>query len=217
MSKKIMLLALVAVSAAMCAMPAVASANFNHLSAGGAFIVHGPAGNFNTVEGKTIACKTTTGEGSFATTTTGIMKLVFHGCGTVVLGFTFNCTTAGLPTGTIETTQLGIHLVTIDNSDKSPGVLITPAAGEQFAHVECAGQAQTWTGNGIVGTVTSPNCGGTSNTATVDFNPLNNEHGKQEHRLVTGTSYGLLWSGIEAAFDTHATFTFEGARTLVCT
>jgi hypothetical protein len=119
------------------------------------------------------------------------MKLLFHKCTTVLLGFTFNCTTPGQPTGTIATSTLGVHLVTIDNSGNSPGVLVTPPAGGQFAHFECAGQTFTVTGNGIIGTVTSPKCGGSSTTATVDFNRFNNEHGRQEHRSVTGVAYGF--------------------------
>lgn len=219
MSKKMILLALAAVSAAMFALPAVASATPNHLNATSTFTVHGPEGNLSTTDGKTVTCTTTTGSGNFSTTTGGSLNLIFHGCSTVVLGFKVSCTStepAGGTSGTIKTTTLGFDLITPDAGGN--GILVTPPASAAFAHFACAGVNFTVEGNGIIGTLLSPACNASSTTATVDFNRAAGiQHGHQEHRLYTGTSYDLTSGGSTAAMDTHATITFPAARTLVCT
>ncbi len=220
MSKKIMLLALAAVSAAMFALPAVASATPNHIDKVTTFSIHGGEGNLSTTDGKTVTCTTTTGNGTFITTTVGTMNLTFHGCSTVVLGFKVNCTStnpAGGTTGTIKTTPLGVDLITIDGGGN--GVLVTPPPSAAFAHFACAGVNFTVEGNGVIGTLTSPACDGSSDTATVDFNRAAGiQHGHQEHRFYTGVSYDLNSGGSTAAMDTHATITFtEKPRKLECT
>jgi hypothetical protein len=215
MSKKMMLLALAAVSAAMFAMPAVASATFNHLDKTSTFKVHGPAGHLSTTQNEeTVHCTTTTGEGTFTTTTTATMELVFHGCNTTVFGFKFNCTSPEQPTGTIATTPMEADLIELDAGGN--GIRVRhDGARTALAHFECAGQQKTVAGS-VIGTLIEPDCNVASNTATVDFN-WTGVHGKQEHKLWTNNSYNLTSNGIEAAMNTHATITFPAARTLTCT
>jgi hypothetical protein len=213
MSKKMMLLALAAVSAAMVAMPAAASATYNHLHGTPAFTWHGPAGSWSTVGGETFKCKTTSGQGAFNTTTTGSMDLSFHGCSTTVFGFTFSCTTEGQPTGTIVTAPLEFDLIRIDGGGN--GIRLKPTApSTAVAHFGCAGVQKTL-GGSIIGTLTSPGCDVQSNTATVDFNV--SQHGVQEHRKWTGNDYNLISNGVMQAWDTHATIVFSSAQTVTCT
>jgi hypothetical protein len=226
MSKKMMLLALAAVSAAMFAMPAVASATPNHISATTAFTVHGPAGALNTTteSTKTVTCTTMTGSGAFTTTTGGTLSLTWHGCQTLVFGFPVSCTStspAGGSSGTITTTPLTFDLITTDKKEagvEPNGILVTPPAGGQFAHFECAGVQTTVEGPGIIGTITKPCVDpNPTNKAVLHFNPVS-AHGEQEHRLYTGNAYHLKSNGETAAMNQTADITFtSGARSLVCT
>jgi len=222
MNKRMMLLALAAVSAAVFALPAVASATSNHINqAPIAFTVHGGAGNLSTTSGSTINCGTTTGTGNFTTTTSGTLNLTFgpH-CTTTVFGVSVTCTSTSPeePSGSISTTPLTFHLIKLDTGGN--GILVTPPAGGAFAHFNCAGVQQTVEGNGVIGTITAPGCGVLSKTATIDFNRKSGiTHGHQEHTVWTGKTYDLTKEGSTAAMDTHATITYAGgaSRSLVCT
>jgi hypothetical protein len=86
MNKKLMLLALAVVSAAMLAIPAVASAEVAHISSVGKFTLTSEGGN-SIKEEETVnpffTCKTIMGTGEFTTTTTGKLQLLLHGCADV--------------------------------------------------------------------------------------------------------------------------------------
>jgi hypothetical protein len=204
--KKIMLLALVAVSA-MLVVPTFASANPPvHVSATGSFTVHGGASKLQRTSGGGTEGKTVTGNGTFETTTTGTVELTFSEV-TSEFGACSN----------VKTTKLPFHLVTLDNG--SPGILIT-SLNNHFATFTCAGFVPVVVnGNGILGTITSPACGGTSNKATLSFKP--SIPGHQQHSTLTGVKYGLtssiLGSVSPSSMDATATVTFPANRTLTCT
>jgi hypothetical protein len=184
--KKLMLGALAALCA-MLALPAFASALPAHLSENpGSFTVHGGASALSRVGGGGTNGTTTTGTGSFENTTTGTVSLVFH---EVKSSIGTNCTSAGQPTGTVKTATLPFHLVML--ATEKPGILLTPpAGGGNWAHYSCGIFIPTVqvTGNGILGTITSPSCGVKSNTATLSFKGT---EGVQEHLTYTGTTYDL--------------------------
>jgi hypothetical protein len=221
MSKKMMLLALSVVSAALFALPAVAAATTAHLSATSTFTVS--KGATETVElettgGEKVQCHSgVSGKGSFVTTTTGNLELTFHGCTTTVPIFgTLNCSSSGAPTGTIVTTTLPFHLISKVSGSGTPGVLITPAAGEHFATFVCGGIAERKvTGNGVIGTITSPGCGVASLTATLKFEQ--GATGVQKHATHTGVTYGLKSNGTPAAQIAEGKITFPAPRSITCT
>jgi hypothetical protein len=224
MSKKIMLLALAAISAAVFALPATASAFISlHLKsapAGAQAIDDLTPGNPTlTTAGSTIECETFSGSATFDDTggTTGKMNLKFSG-NCKELTFNSSCHSTGAPNGTIETTTLPFHLVTLTN--QKPGVLVTPSTDGSFAHVECFGTLVKFTvgGNGILGTITSPGCGGKGTSATIDFNAT--AAGVQEHTTVEGTPgtvYRLTKEGENAAQDAIGKLTLSNEPTLECT
>ena len=211
MSKKLMLLSLAAVSAAVLALPAAASAQTWHLNEAGAFTITGGTGNLSTTSGTTIHCGSVTGSGNYETTTTGTMTLVFGP--TCALGTT-HCESPGAATGVIETTALPFHNVMVTTN--TPGVLVTPNATGAFAHFNCGFLSFTVSGNGVLGDV-EKECGSKSVEAGVEFKATG--HGVQEHTLYTGTTYRLTTAGFNAAQNTTGTIKFTNGlnRTIECT
>jgi hypothetical protein len=216
MNKKIMLLALAAVSAVVLALPAMASALVPlHLNPtpSGTQTIHGGPGSLSTGS-STVSCNGVSGGLTFESGgTTGTMNLKFGG-GCTSSGF--SCNSPGEASGNIATTALPFHLVTLAN--EKPGVLVTPNASGSFAHIECAfGLVKfTVTGNGVIGTI-EQECGEISNRADIDFNAVG--AGQQEHKTVLGTSteYDLLKGAETAAQDTTGTVTFTQSTELDCT
>ena len=227
MSKKMMLLALSVVSAALFALPTVASATPAHISATENFTVS--PGAIQTVELETTAGEKyschggRTGSGSWHSTTTGTMQLEYHGCTAQTVFGNLTCTThaseGGTPvSGTVSTTKLPFHLITIANH--TPGILITPNSETNvFAHYTCGGGLvqKTVTGNGLIGTITSPTCGTPSTTATMKFEQ-GPTTGTQKHTTHTGVNYHLESpAGTKMALVAERRFHFAQARTITCT
>jgi hypothetical protein len=241
MSKKIMLLALAAVTAAMFAVPATASATFVplHLEPtpasfsinGGAATLRGPIG--------TIKCEKVAGTATpEAGGTTGKVTLTFGGgcnLGGVV------CTSTGEAAGNIKTEELTYHLLTLDahgtgvtGSHAQAGILMTPNANTLFAKFVCQTPFFPTTvevkGNGVLGTITSPTCGTSSTTSTMAFQPAAAGSSTQTHRYTHGATaatttgpFNLTASGGEASQEATATLTAKNAAgetissKLVCT
>lgn len=220
MNKKIMLLALAAVSATLFALPAMASAlEPLHLSPtpSGVKTVDdtGEDPKLSTVGGTTITCDSFSGTATFNEGgTTGSLHLKFGpNCRT----FGIPCNSAGLTGGNITTTTLPFHLVTLANS--KPGVLVTPnnsPTNEHFATFSCFGVQSVVKGNGVIGTI-EQECGTLSNKADINFNAP--EHGVQEHKTVAGTEteYDLRKGEETAAQDATGTVTFNENIKLECT
>jgi hypothetical protein len=236
MSKKLMMLALAAVSAAMFALPAVASAGNWHLETAGK--TTGPElaitagagilstkGNFLTVKNTGMSGTAKFNENS---TTTGTIDQVSAGVTgglkfTGVTSLGFPCTSAGQPAGTVLTTPLAFHLEKIET--ETPGLLITPNGGgaepKHFATFTCAGIKNVVRGNGIFGDVTNK-CSEETEKGTAVFQTTG-ENGNQKYKQVTTTGeiYDLEASTGEGAFGTAAmeiTATMTGVKSKVnCT
>ena len=220
MSKKIMLLALAAVSAAVFVLPATASALVPlHLTP----TPEGPqtiddtgatAPTLSTAGGTTVVCDEFHGNAEFEPGgTTGTMNLTF-GPNCRVGGF-ISCTSAGEPTGNIATTALPFHLATLASGD--PGVLVTPGANNHFATFTCFGVNTVVTGNGVLGEIEFPDCGNISDEADIDFNAT--AHGAQQHTKLAGTAteYRLKKGTENAAQDATGTLTLDEEVELDCT
>ncbi|HEU4461211.1 MAG TPA: hypothetical protein VFR75_01335 [Solirubrobacterales bacterium] len=228
MSKKMMLLALSVVSAALFALPAIASATPAHISATENFTVSKGAAEtaeLETTGGEKVQChKGVTGSGSWHSTTTGTLTLEFHECTTASPFGNLTCTTRTTEggtspetAGTIRTTHLEFHLITI--AANSPGVLITPSAGtNHFAGFTCGGGlvSRTVIGNGILGTITAPACGVASTTATLKFEQ-GATTGLQKHTTYTGVNYHLESNGQKAVEVAEGKLTFPAPKTITCT
>jgi hypothetical protein len=222
-------LALAVVSAALFALPAVASAQSWHISQTTAFSVTGAGGNLSTVSGTTVSCSSTTGSGSFSTTTEGSVSLIFHGC---LTGGFFSCTTPGQSAGTITVSNKFDGIMVATNK---PGVLLTPSGASSteatpsdpvnkgkklLTEFVCAGITTKVYGNGVIGTIHSPAnpCGATGTTWGLNFEK--SAHGQQKHKLWTGKEYDLI-TGAEghptSALEGTATLHFPASRTMTCT
>jgi hypothetical protein len=222
MSKKIMLLALgAAVSLMMLALPAIASAKIPlHLTPQpiGAKTVDGIGKSFLSGSGGgTITCDKFHGSASFTSTTGGTMHLTF-GPHCTESEFNSTCTTSGATSGAITTTPLNFSLVTL--AGKSAGLEVTAPSG-QFAHFICAGfiAVTVEAHNGVLGTITTPGCGGSSSEPVIKFEQT--KHGEQKHRFLEGTPntlYNLKKpNGETSAQNAEGKVTLGGVHHLECT
>lgn len=217
---------------AMLALPALVSATPVHLNPapevtstifGGASELTRVGGGYTTADG-------TTGTAVFENTTTGRLKLTFHA---VRSGIGTFCKSAGQPAATVTTTELTFHLVML--AANTPGILITGNKtvgtagtegegpwGHHFFDYGCGIFIPTIQvrGNGLLGTITSPECGKKSITVTVSFKRA--AVGVQQHTSYTGTTYGLessIGGGAysASAMEAEATIGVSGTPELVCT
>jgi len=217
MLKRSFVLVLTVISALAFALPALAKAEdeslhllSNFFPATGA--ISGGETKLTT-GGFTVKCTKVSGSISFESGTTGKLHLTSHGC-TGPLGVT--CTSEGQSAGTITTTDLPFHLVTLPINN--PGILVTPGANEHFATFTCFGVQSVFRGNGLVGTITSPQCQQSATTATINFEQSAN--GLQRHRTVSGTStfYNMNRNfAEEAALSSSLTVSFGELHFIVCT
>jgi hypothetical protein len=216
MSKKIMLLALAVVSAAVFALPAAASAQEAHISGVTTFTGSGPAGTLTTSGEPTVSCTTNTvSKGSFnaGSTTTGEITLDFTGCTAEFFGIKGSCNTSGAAAGTISSGGT-FHIITI--SSGKPGILVTPVP----TTIICLGFSNITTGGNVIGTITSPACGASSKTITTSFKSTG---ATQEHASYTGAAQTLTaktGSGVANPAGLNAgtvTLTSSTAGTLECT
>lgn len=208
-----MLLALMSISAAAFALPSAAMAEDVplHVVPKPTTPVPGSGGaaTLSVVNGSILTCKEVTGSGTAETSTTGTYHLIFkNDCTARVGSVTASCS---------EITAHGIgHLVTLPG--KVPGMLLTPTPETgQFAKFTCGGIFSfTIAGNGIIGKITSPACGGSSTTATGTFEGTN---GVQAQKKVEGTEteYHLTVNGEEAAMSGSGTSTYSASTKLECT
>ena len=231
MKKKTMLLALAAVSAALFALPAVASAGTWHLEPTSNFTIAGGTAQLTSSLG-TISCTSVTGTGKYdaGSTTTGKIELTFHGC---FLGAT-ECqgTNPATTPGTITTTELPFHNVVLDvtaGGVKDIGVLITPgnvtnvpeAGYGHYATFKCGFITVQVNGNGILGQVVKPKCGETSASGEISFESQSTGVQKWTQITTTGTKYQLKANGglgwVNASQDGSGTTTFVTAGKVNCT
>jgi hypothetical protein len=218
MSKKMMLLALAAM--ALFALPSVASAEEIHFTNITTFTGTGPAGFLTAVNEPKISSTAVSVTGSFnaGSSTTGEVKLTFSGSTAELLGIKGNCNTVGDSTGIITASGV-FHLITTNTG--KPGILVTPVT----TTIICIGFSRVEvTGKGIIGTITSPACGASSNELKVSFEA---EGSTQKHIEYTGVKYDLsadtensaseTLGTVTAALQGSATLTSPTAGTLDCT
>jgi len=224
MSKKIILLALAAAGVAAFALPATATAVEEDVPL---HMVPKPEGEKKIdVEGVetwttafgSFACSKSEAVALFTTSTTGVFEQVFTGC--TNMGALGTCTSFGQPPGVIKTERLQFQLVTVEDSvthATGPGILITTNAGT-FATFNCSGGKEVIGGNGLIGTITKPKCGESSNEPTIEFS--SSSTGVQTHKTVVGTpktEYSLTVFGFPASFDWAGIITFGIPPKLECT
>ncbi|HKO37919.1 MAG TPA: hypothetical protein VJU14_06090 [Solirubrobacterales bacterium] len=220
MSKKMMLLALSVVSAAMLAMPALASALPAHIDATSTFSVSGGVSVLQEKEGSASNGTGIGGSGAFTNTTTGTLNLTFTGvtAGPTPSGINCGSTAQGHTEASrvVTTTPLEFHLIMI--ATNRPGILITPnAATGVFAHFRCFLVEKTVTGTGIIGEIIAPACGVKSKTATVKFRGAG---GTQELLTYTNKTYDLHTNSAPTAsmdIPGNVTITFPNERSITCT
>jgi hypothetical protein len=185
MSKKMMLLALAV--AAIFAIPSAASAQEIHFSGVTDFTGSGGAGFLAASGEPKISCTSNTSNGKFdsGSSTTGTITIVFKGCTAEFFGIKGNCNTLGDTTGII-TSHGTFHLITtVANGVSTPDILITPTT----TTIICSGFSRVEvTGNGVIGKITSPKCGQSSNTMGVTFEA---EGSTQKQIEYTGKKYDL--------------------------
>jgi hypothetical protein len=157
MKHKMTLLALAAFSAALFALPSVASAGEWTMDCPGgkatcSFTTSGGHAELRAVNEPTITCTSSTGSGSVSTGgTTGTFGITFKGC-TATLFFTASCNSAGAASGEIKVATSTSHNVYLEPEKTTPGILVTPSTTE----ITCAGFSNiTVTGNGLLGDLTA--------------------------------------------------------------
>ena len=217
MSKKMMLLALAVASMAMFALPAVASAQEDHIDGITNFTGTNDPGSLvpNSSE-PSISC--TNGNGNAGVTgtisaggTTGSITLDFVGCTAKTIFGNVNCNTKGAGTGTIASSGT-THTITFNSK---PAILVTAVTTE----VICAGISNTHVEGSVIGTITSPACNTNSTTMTVKFEATANV---QNHLEYTGVKYQLLsktpgGKAEPAGLNATATLTSTTAGKVTCT
>lgn len=211
MSMKIMSLALA--TAALVAFPAAASAQEAHVTGISTFNASGGAGTIVASGEPTVSFTSISGGGDFdsGSTTTGLHYVSFVGTSTEFFGIKAECHTTGDPEGVVHFLA-AFHIITVNNR---PGVLLTPTATTLI----CPGFSNRKIGGDLIGTITSPACGGSSKTFTVVFKASGST---QEHTSYTGSNYDLTaqtgsGSKVTTGLTSTTTFSSSTSGTLECT
>jgi hypothetical protein len=201
MSKKTILLALVAISAAMLALPALASATEIEVdpAAGTKFTATGGAMSITAAGEPTITCETVSGEGEGFSKIKATIFLDLKGCHVSILGFTQSCRSVNAPLkNTIAFGEIA-DWVTVNNK---PGAILTFNA----LTVNCEALKKIEIGGlGVIGTITAPACAEESKTMKIRFLE---SAGKQEHLVYEKVSYDLSYK-TEGAAEVTAVFQAE--------
>jgi hypothetical protein len=187
MTKKKIMSALAVVSAAMFALPAIASAGTPTIDPGGtSFASTFGLSTLGAKEEPTITCEgenhlTGTFNGAGGNATGGTISLDYTKCHLVVLGFTIGCKTTGAPlNNTIALTNIAFDLTYSTDSKTKPALLITNLSTQ----VQCGSTTPLNITGGLMGTITAPACGEKFKTATMLFSSTANV---QDHMQITGT------------------------------
>jgi hypothetical protein len=141
--KKLVLLAVVAATTALFALPAAASAAEWEMDPAGWAFNSTAVGNtvLKTNNNETVTCTGSTGSGAYnaGSKTEGTLQLKFTTCTESVFGG--KCSTAGQPEGTITTTAALIFKnAYLEDNKLKPGITIRgTGAEEHFVSFECAG------------------------------------------------------------------------------
>jgi hypothetical protein len=209
MSKKMMLLALAV--AALFLLPSTTTAQEVHFSGVTTFTGSAPTGLLRASGWPATVCTGTSIVGSFdsGSTTTGQVTMDSTGC--KMGGFEAECNTSGAARGTVASSGT-FHMITVGNQ---PGVLVTPVTTTLI----CGGFFKFNISGNVIGTITSPACGVSSNTMTLAFEA---EGATQKYMGYTGVNYDLTSqretsSPETASVTSAATLESESEGTLECT
>lgn len=148
----------------------------------------------------------------------GTITLDYTNCHINVVGFTKKCKTSAAPlNNTIAVSNIPLELTYATDNKTKPAVKLGPLN----VTLECEGAAAPVTVTGsMIGTVTSPGCGGTSNKATIT---IESEGGHQRFRQITGTGETFetrfstgMGGEMSGAASTLITVAFSQNITLTC-
>lgn len=211
-----MLLATALTALAFAALPAMASAGTPQIHCPGTSGTHcefsGTTSSkvelTKTSTSLAVHCSQTTVSGTI-TTSEGTVRFQFHNCTDNLFGLP--CTTSGQSSGTITTTLLPYDNIYTTDNNTSPGVLVTPATGSShFASFTCANGANVVSGNGVIGSLSSPACGAESASLTLGFTASSKGHQTHKQITNTGTIYDLTSEGLTASQVGSGTVTIVG-------
>jgi hypothetical protein len=215
MSKKTMLLAIMAIMA-LFALPSTVSAAEIHFEGATKFVGHGFANTPTVKSEPAITCETADVEGVFSSGTTGIVNGELTGCHVTVFGLTAKCRTAGSALDNTIKSGGAFHLITYVNGTTSvPAMLATL----ETTTVVCAGISSIEVAGSVISTITKPACGESTKVATGKASATN---GVQDQKTYTGKQYypTARTSGgeaLETGLDAEGTIEFPNAVKLVCT
>jgi hypothetical protein len=185
MSKKTMLLALAAASAALFSLPVVASAGEWKIDCPNkeptcAFTTSGLHAELRTLDEPTITCAANTGSGTATNEgTTGTLEVTFTGC--KALGF-FSCNTFGAASGTIKLASSVSHNIYLEDSKTKLGTLVTPATTTLI----CPGISSLNVSGTVIGELTQ-GCNVESQTFNVTFAAAASDEKTQKWEQITRT------------------------------
>lgn len=215
MHKVTKLIILLAAGVVMFALSTSASAQETHITGITSFTGSGGSSSLAASGEPTLTCESMHVQNGTIETggTTGSMYFDFTGCHKNVFGFTVKCRTAGSPLDNTVTMSGTFHMITFGSN--KPALLMTPVS----TVVECAGIAKTTISGSVIGTITSPACGGESKGFSVSFSATGST---QNHILYTGSSHDLVsqtggGSPNTAGLNLGLTLSSISWGTLVCT
>jgi hypothetical protein len=213
MSKKTVLIAIAVASMTMFALPAAASAQEDHIDGITAFSGTGTPVTISASGEPKITCEGAADSGSIsAGGTTGNLFFDFTGCHVNVI-FTIPCHTIGAPLNNTIKASGTFHTITVNSH---PGIMWTL----ENTVIECAGiSTMTISGNGVLGTITSPNCNVESKEVRLEFSYAGTT---QNHISYTGVNYDLKsqtsgGSLLTAGMELGATLKSPTAGKVTCT
>ena len=217
-----MLFALVAITAWVLSLPAIATSQEIHLESGTGTQFGGNANSTTALKASgepTITCGTYFVEGELTSETTAKLGFDLYECHITILGVTQHCHSSGSPLiNTIGSINVA-HLIT--TSSGAPGILVTPPFPTVICGTGLAERKIQITGSGLIGTVTSPGCNTSNGSLTLSFKT--NGSGGQEHVSYTGNTYDLLLateggSDVTAGLEGEFTLSLVGkSLKLICT
>jgi hypothetical protein len=185
MSKKAMLVAMVATTALMFAMPGLATAGNWKIHPTPSFVMTSGATAWTFSDGTSLTCTSMTGSGSYTNETEGTMTILRHGC----TASGFNCTSTGHSVGTVTFTA-SFRNVYLSSGKTTPGMTFTGPTGPTSAisTFTCAGLI-TYTITGSINAHLEKGCneGKTESTMPIELKS-GPSHGEVFWPYVTGDS-----------------------------
>lgn len=160
-------------------------------------------------EGEKIECSSSEGSATHtSSSSTGTLQLSFKGCKEKLSGLNFSCNSFEAPSGIVRTNPMTYHLIYIDPSATTPGILITGANWT----LTCASFTKKTVTGDLIGHWTNPQCSSFASSHTATFEQVS--AGQQKFKQVTtvGTAFDLT-SNNDVPESTYKTTAMTGAFT----